>query len=517
MSHPNFKESLALKGVEKVEPHGRNSESRQITIIPYGSQEGAPADTAPYTDQMAPKLVEKFQAQGAAELGITMFPQIIAAQNKRTGPNDKKNEVDPNHGVRNWDNVFEVYKKHFMAISQAVFLSKGKSKILGVGGDHSMGASTIRANIFAHGILDIINGKTECRHDIRKEIERLTEEFQKMPSEDNLQNLANFLDSALERDERMMSQWKNKTKEVSLVWFDAHGDINTPMTLPSQTKAADAASGKAIVEIENGELTNFLSPSPSGNYHGMPVATAMGFGPRLMLEFGSKYANIHPSNIVFLAIRDLDDAERDAVEKLRTNLGLKVFYPADLVKQGMNVYQSIISELPPSNNVIIEHDVDGGNAARYPATGTPVGPGSDRNAEPGPSHYVVRQAVRNLLLNHPNIIACDFAEGAAIPLERKSGVAASADAQDEKLLDAAETFHSTVQLVCSALGLTTLQKKQVFGDALQEVKGTDHHNDTKAKGVEGELKLQANERFISLRGPVNKLQIDEAAAKGVSN
>ena len=69
---------------------------------------------------------------------------------------------------------------------------------------------------------------------------------------------------------------------IGVVWFDAHGDFNTPST------------------------------SPSGNVHGMPLAAALGRD-----EFGSmpwaQALGLSEENVAIVGLRDLDSAERDAI------------------------------------------------------------------------------------------------------------------------------------------------------------------------------------------------------------
>ena len=67
---------------------------------------------------------------------------------------------------------------------------------------------------------------------------------------------------------------------IGAVWFDAHGDFNTPTT------------------------------SPSGNVHGMPLAAALGIGDWA----GADWANAHglrEENVAIVGLRSVDDDERE--------------------------------------------------------------------------------------------------------------------------------------------------------------------------------------------------------------
>src|SRR5678815_3859498 len=77
--------------------------------------------------------------------------------------------------------------------------------------------------------------------------------------------------------------FRREGKKIGLMWFDAHADFNTP-------------------EI-----------SPSGNVHGMPMASIMGYGaPELTGIFGFS-PKILPENAVQIGIREVDPEEREPV------------------------------------------------------------------------------------------------------------------------------------------------------------------------------------------------------------
>ena len=86
-----------------------------------------------------------------------------------------------------------------------------------------------------------------------------------------------------------------------LIWFDAHGDINTEDT------------------------------SPSGNIHGMPVAVALGLGHEKLVSIGGKDKKLKPENIVYVGCRDLDPGERKALKELN----IAVFTMHEVDKYGM--------------------------------------------------------------------------------------------------------------------------------------------------------------------------------------
>ena len=77
--------------------------------------------------------------------------------------------------------------------------------------------------------------------------------------------------------------------EIAVVWFDAHGDLNTPKS------------------------------SPSGHFHGMILRTLLGEGPQ---EFIKNIKKPLLSKQVFMAgVRELDKEEQDYIKKSDITLG----------------------------------------------------------------------------------------------------------------------------------------------------------------------------------------------------
>lgn len=72
-------------------------------------------------------------------------------------------------------------------------------------------------------------------------------------------------------------------KNLGVIWYDAHGDLNIP------------------------------EESPSGNIHGMPLRILTGEGPKELLEFNIN--TIKPENIVLIGMRDLDKGERQFIKE----------------------------------------------------------------------------------------------------------------------------------------------------------------------------------------------------------
>lgn len=126
-------------------------------------------------------------------------------------------------------------------------------------------------------------------------------------------------------------------KNIGVIWYDAHGDLNIPET------------------------------SPSGNIHGMPLAVNLGLGHSLLTSIGS--SNIKPENIVLIGIRSLDDGEKALIHKL----GIKAFTMHEIDKLGMTtVMEQTIEHLKGVDGVHLSLDLDALDPIECPGVGTPV-------------------------------------------------------------------------------------------------------------------------------------------------
>lgn len=129
------------------------------------------------------------------------------------------------------------------------------------------------------------------------------------------------------------------TKQLGIIWVDAHADFNTPHT------------------------------SPSGNVHGMVVSSAMGLCPP-PLKIGTSF--IQAQQIVMIAIRDLDPAERIA---LRAS-GIMVITMRDIDEHGMAIMLSKgLNHLQNASAIHVSFDMDALDPSIAPGVGTPVSGG----------------------------------------------------------------------------------------------------------------------------------------------
>ena len=129
-------------------------------------------------------------------------------------------------------------------------------------------------------------------------------------------------------------------KKLGLLWFDAHGDINT------------------------------VESSPSGNIHGMSVAVSLGRGHEQLRAIGGTTAQLDPAKIVMIGIRDLDPGEKVLLKEL----GVTVFTMHEIDIMGMAQVMAeairIVSE--GTDGVHVSFDMDVIDPLHAPGVGTPV-------------------------------------------------------------------------------------------------------------------------------------------------
>jgi arginase len=125
--------------------------------------------------------------------------------------------------------------------------------------------------------------------------------------------------------------------DVGVLWVDAHGDINTPET------------------------------SPSGNVHGMPVATLLGrsgLGARL----GWTERALDPRRVVLFGTRTLDAGEQRTIREL----GLRMFTMSEIDQRGVNAcLDEAIERLRGPGGIHISLDIDAVDPLEAPGVGTP--------------------------------------------------------------------------------------------------------------------------------------------------
>ena len=132
-------------------------------------------------------------------------------------------------------------------------------------------------------------------------------------------------------------------RDFGLLWIDAHFDLHTPAT------------------------------SDSGNMHGMPVATLMGYGIDELVNTRFDGAKIKPENVVFIGTRCFETPEQKLAEKL----GMKIFYAHDVNRQGFQSCLRQATQYFQSKKIPfgMSFDMDSLDISEMTALGTPVANG----------------------------------------------------------------------------------------------------------------------------------------------
>ena len=132
-------------------------------------------------------------------------------------------------------------------------------------------------------------------------------------------------------------------EELSLVWVDAHTDINTEKS------------------------------STSGNIHGMPIAALLGLcGPELTAVCGGA-AVLRPENVHIIFARDIDPAE----EEIIAGQGVHLYRMSEITEKGLPAVTERLLGSITTPYCHVSWDVDSLDAAFMPATGLPIPGGPD--------------------------------------------------------------------------------------------------------------------------------------------
>lgn len=132
----------------------------------------------------------------------------------------------------------------------------------------------------------------------------------------------------------------DKYKDLGVIWYDAHADLNNAET------------------------------SPSGNIHGMSLAVCLGNGHERLTSINGNQPKINPENVVLIGARDLDDGEKELIKQI----GIKLYTMTNIEEKGM---QTVIEETldylkDRTDGIHLSLDVDGLDPIHTPGTGTPV-------------------------------------------------------------------------------------------------------------------------------------------------
>jgi len=138
---------------------------------------------------------------------------------------------------------------------------------------------------------------------------------------------------------------RTRRKKLGLLWIDAHGDINTPDT------------------------------SPSGNIHGMPVASLLGEGPDALTGIGSDQPKVNARNVALVGIRSLDEGEKVRLKRH----GVQVHTMSDVDRSGIHrIMKKALARVTDGTDYVhVSFDLDAVDPTVAPGVGTPVKGGLD--------------------------------------------------------------------------------------------------------------------------------------------
>jgi arginase len=126
---------------------------------------------------------------------------------------------------------------------------------------------------------------------------------------------------------------------VGLLWFDAHGDMNTP------------------------ESTN------SGNVHGMALSHVLGMGDPALASIGGFQPKIRREHACLIGVRDLDEREKNLI----SGSGVAVFTMKDIDRHGIShvIDQAIEVVSRGTRGIHVSFDMDSVDPTVARGVGTP--------------------------------------------------------------------------------------------------------------------------------------------------
>ncbi|CAM3271025.1 arginase [Filibacter tadaridae] len=161
-----------------------------------------------------------------------------------------------------------------------------------------------------------------------------------------------------------------KYKNLGVIWYDAHADLNTEET------------------------------SPSGNIHGMPLAALIGLGHDKLVNLHNEGQKVKPENVVIIGARSVDPGERELIREK----GIKVYTMHEIDRHGMTtVMEDAIAYLKDRqvDGVHLSLDLDGLDPLYTPGVGTPV---------PGGMSYRESHLAMEMLEDSKIITSAEFVE-----------------------------------------------------------------------------------------------------------
>src|SRR5687768_1691832 len=158
-------------------------------------------------------------------------------------------------------------------------------------------------------------------------------------------------------------------RKIGLIWFDAHGDMNTPDT------------------------------SPTGNIHGMPLAVALGLGEDTLVDLAGERPMVDGARAAVVGLRDVDTAERANIKET----GIGAFTMRDIDERGMRAVmeEAIKRATSGTAGIHVSIDLDGVDPRFAPGVGT---------ASPGGISYREAHLATEMLFDTGKVLSAELVE-----------------------------------------------------------------------------------------------------------
>ncbi len=164
--------------------------------------------------------------------------------------------------------------------------------------------------------------------------------------------------------------YRRQGQKIGVIWIDAHTDINTPDT------------------------------SPSGNVHGMPLASLVGLGPEPLSNIFGYSPKIAPENTVLVGIRDVDAAESANIHRAGIT---EVYTMRDIDERGMRAVMEEALRAAGRGTIgyHVSLDMDWIDPEDAPGVGTPVRGGAT---------YREAHLAMEILADHGRMVSFEIVE-----------------------------------------------------------------------------------------------------------
>jgi arginase len=175
--------------------------------------------------------------------------------------------------------------------------------------------------------------------------------------------------------------YNQRDERIGLIWFDAHGDHNTPET------------------------------SPTGNIHGMPAAVVTGLGSAELTGLAGFAPMVDGAHAALVGLRDIDVAERANIK----GTGVGAYTMRDIDERGMRsvMEEAIARASRGTAGIHVSFDLDAMDPEHAPGVGTP---------SPGGLSYREAHLAMEMLADTGKVISAELVEANPV-LDERNGTA----------------------------------------------------------------------------------------------